>query len=168
MPTDRRRIQLTVNDDVFRLLALDPKEHGAIQVSAALARYAQHVGWAARTVERTLTRDDWNFFADISNGCADLWDYSETPLSHLLLLKAQVEDGHRLDGAGYKWFGEGEAGDKGIKALLAKLATMTDVHGDAIAAALRHFWANFEDIDLLTDDWWTLAFRTRPRAVAER
>ncbi len=165
MPTDKRQISLTIDLDLLRALALDPKEHGAVQVAAALARYAEHVGRAARRVEKVLIRAEWNALADVLNGCADLWDYSETPLPHLLMIRADVEDGHRLDGLGCKWFGDGQAGDRGIKDLLCKLGKMTDLEGDAIAAAVRFFWTDppllgARRIDHGTDEWWTLAYRT--------
>ena len=166
MPIERRRIQLTVDEAVFRTLALDPETHGAVPVSAALARYAEHVGRATREIERTLTRPEWNAIADIMNGCADLWDYSGTTLSHLLCIRANVEDGHRLDGLGHKWFGEGAKGDQAIKHLLDKLAKMTEIQGDAVAAATRYFWQHTEpgEIDHSKDAWWTLAYRTKERA----
>ena len=164
MSTDKLQISLTIGEDLFRALALDPKEHGAVQVTAALARYAEHVGRAARRVEEAIIRAEWNALADVLNGCADLWDYSETPFSHLLLIRACVEDGHRLDGLGYKWFGDGQAGDRGIRDLLCKLGKMTDLEGDAIAAAVRFFWMDARPgrgrIDHSTDEWWTLAYRT--------
>jgi hypothetical protein len=164
MPTEKRRIQLSVDEEVFRTLALDPREHGAIQVSAALARYARHLGAAAREVEGMFSRDEWNYIADVMNGCADMMDYSETPLSHRISILANVEDGHRLDGAGYKWFGEEDraAADAAVAALAQKLHRLTDLQGDAVAAATRFFWDDSTgSIDHARDPWWTLAFRKK-------
>jgi hypothetical protein len=168
MPTKHRQISMIVDDDAFRVLALEPGRNGdgATQIRAALARYADHIGRAAREMEKILTRAEWNALADVLNGCADLWDLTGTPLSHLLLIRAEIEDGHRLDGLGHKWFGDGAAGDKGIKTLLAKLAKLTDLHGDAIAAAVRYFSSHTESIDHNEHPWWSLAYRTRSSDAA--
>jgi hypothetical protein len=160
MPTLKRRIQLSVDGDVFRVLALDPERHGAVPVSAALARYAQHIARASREVEYLLDRDEWNLLADVLKGRDTLRDHPGRPLSHLLLIKAMVEDGHRLDGVGYKWFGN-EAGDARVRALVKRLNGLSDLHGDAIAAAVRYYWDAHERVDRQNDEWWKLAFRTQ-------
>ncbi len=167
MPSENRRINLTLSPHLqaaFRTLALDLEQHGATPITAALARYAEHVGRANRRLERIFDRAEWNAMADVLNGCADLWDYSETPLSQLLMIRANVEDGHRLDGLGHKWFGDGAAGDKAIKSLLTKLGKLTEIEGDAIAAAVRYFWNDArpgrQQIDHATDEWWKLSERT--------
>jgi hypothetical protein len=157
MPTKKRRISLCVDDHVFAVLSLDRMKHGATQISMALSRYAEHVHRAGRHIEAILDRDEWNAIADVCNGCADLWDYSGT--SYLIMIQANVEDGHELDGLGYKWFGDGSVGDERIKNMLRKLDGMTNIEGDAIAAAVRYFWTHCHEIDHARDEWWMLAYR---------
>lgn len=171
-----RRIGLALTGDLarsMRILGLEPEPlpgptgipgepAGATEVTAALSRYAVAVGDAGRELERTLDRDEWNMIADLLNGCADLWDYSATPMPSLLLIRAQVEDGHRLDRSGDKWFGE-EEGDRKVKALLGKLAKMSTIHGDAILAAARYFWRH-AGIDHNEDRWWAVTHRTEVKA----
>lgn len=157
MPSDKRRIMLTLIDDrPFLVLGLDPEEHGAAHVWAALTRYAALVERAGRELEARLDRRDWCYLADVLNGCLDLWDDSGTALSALTLIAAEAEDGQRLNGTGDKWYGAGQ-GEPGVRALLAKLRRLDPVHGEAILAAVRHFW---RDPDLGVDSpWWSVAFR---------
>ncbi len=166
MPTDKRRISLIVDEDVFRVLALDPEEHGATPVSAALSRYADHIARASARVASRLDRAEWNALADVLNGCADLWDYAGFRMTYLMLVRAEVEDGIQLVALDEKW----HLAERG-KVLLRKLARMTELEGDAIAAAIRFFlWAcsHGNTIDHAVDEWWTLAYRTRPEAGADR
>ena len=166
MPTERRRIMLTVLDDTpLRVLGLDPAEAGATQIWAALVRHADAVGRAGRDLERLLSPEGWCLVADVLNGCADLWDLSGTPISTLTLIAAEVEDGHRLDGLGDKWFGEGK-GDSGVKALLSTLRGLTPAHGEAVLAAVRFFWSR-PDLGV-EDKWWKVSARAgeKPRRAA--
>lgn len=177
--TDRppdRRIGLYLGEGLarsMRILGLEPdplpgptgipgEPAGATEITAALSRYAAAVNDAGQELDRLLTRDEWNLIADMLNGCADLWDYSGTPMPSLLLIRAQVEDGHRLDRVGDKWFGE-EVGDRRVKELLGKLAKMSTVHGDAILAAARYFWRH-ADIDHSEERWWSVARRTEVKS----
>ncbi len=170
MPVATRRIMLSLSPSLaqsLHVLGLSPEPDpdsgvavdGATQITAALGRYADAVDRAGRELERLLTRQEWNLMADVLNGCADIWEWSETPMSSLLLIRAEVEDGHRLDGVGDKWFGEGE-GDLKVKGLLAKLCKLSTIHGDAILSAIRYFWRHTE-IDHSETKWWTVTYRTQ-------
>src|SRR5271166_1540668 len=117
MPSDNRRLKLTLTpalDHSLRVLGLnariDPNDgvpvDGVVQVTSALARYADAIEQASRDLDRLFDRAEWNLIADVLNGCADLWEWSERPMSSLTLIRAEIEDGHRLNRLGYKWFGE--------------------------------------------------------------
>jgi len=180
MPTLNRRVSLNLTPALtrsLRVLGLTPEidpdsgvaVDGATQITSALARYAEAIDRAGRELDQLLDRQEWNLMADVLNGCADIWEWSETPMSSLLLIRAEVEDGHRLDRAGDKWFGEElepGSGDKATKALLGKLGKLTTIHGDAIMAAIRYFW-RCPEIDHTEHCWWTVAFRTRAETLAE-
>lgn len=168
-----RRISLAVSprlDQTLRTLGLEPEGNpddgvpadGATQVSSALARYAELVDRASREVSKRLKREEWNYLADVLNGCADLWDWSETPMPSLSLIRANVADAHALDGAGDKWFGDGNpgSGDKATKGFIAKLAELEPIHGDAILAAVRWFWRHHRTVDHIEHAWWTTQYRT--------
>jgi hypothetical protein len=176
MPPEYRRIGLALAPSLvrsMRILGLTPAvdardgvpADGATQVTSALARYADSVERAGRELCLVLDAQEWNLIADVMNGCADLWDYTESPMPILPLIRANVEDGHALDGAGYKWFGDDDrkGSDRRVRALSEKLRKLTPVQGDALAAAVRHFRRNCGDIDHLEARWWTPEFRTRPR-----
>ena len=161
MPTDRRRLYWIVDEYACAVLGHDPSKLSSVQLTAAMRRYAGLIAKAAREVERSLSREEWCLLADLPNGCADLWDYSETALPHSLLIVAQLEDGQRLDGSGDKWFGAG-LGDAGTKALVRKIIRWPETHSVAIAAAVRYFWSDPErDSDA---EWWRLSERTAPAA----
>lgn len=176
-PEDRvekmRRINIYVspqNDRSMRVLGLDPDGNpddgvpadGATQVTAALARYADAVARAGVEVDKILVRAEWNYLAGVLNGCANLWDWSETPMPSTLLIRANAEDAHSLNGAGDKWFGDeldAGSGDKAAKAFFAKLAKLTPIQGDAILAAVRWFWRHHAAIDHSEHMWWAVEFR---------
>lgn len=164
MPSDHRRIMLTCHDErPLRLLGLDPATAGAVQIWCALARFAGLVEHAGRELETRLDRAEWWLIADCLNGCADLWDYSPNPVRALSLVLLQVEDAIRLDGLDRKWLAEDPvpAAELG-RALLTKLAALTPVHGEAILAAVRHFWRHPET--QADSDWWRVAARRQPTA----
>jgi hypothetical protein len=71
-------------------------------------------------------------------------------------LMANVQDGQRLDRTGDKWFGDA-AGEVRTELLLARLAKLTAIEADAIAQAIRQFWADPE-VDG-TAEWWLPAPR---------
>jgi hypothetical protein len=170
-----RRISLAVSprlDQVLRTLGLEPEAKpddgvpadGATQVTSALSRYAELLDRASREVDQILERDEWNYLVDVLNGCADLWDWSESPIPSLSLIRANAEDAHRLDGAGDKWFGdEPGSADKATKIFLAKLGApkLQPIHGDAILAAVRWFWRHHQDINHTKHRWWTAEFRRK-------
>jgi len=178
VPTDLRRIMITTTDSLarsLRVLGLSPdadKEAGvpaagSQQIIGAMARYADAIGHAGRELDRILTRPEWNMIADLMNGCADLWDYSESPIGAMHMIVANIEDGQRLDGAGDKWLADElrpRSGDKKTAELVEKLRRLSPIHGDAIVAAVRYFWSHSPDVDHVEDRWWTVEFRTKPRA----
>jgi hypothetical protein len=187
MPTEHRRVKISLGPALTRSLKIlglspdiDPADgvpaDGAIQITAALVRYADAIDRAGRELNQLLDREEWNLMADVLNGCADLWEYSESPpMYSLSLIRAEVEDGHRLDGLGYKWFGEEDRkkADAKLKALLGKLGKLNSLQGDAIMAAVRHFWRHAGDgIDHTEIAWWMPEYRVgtadRPKARASR
>jgi hypothetical protein len=128
----------------------------SIQVAAAVRRYADALADARRRLARSFDRSEWNLMADVMNGSADLQDYVEHPPSAASLLLANVQDGHALDGAGYKWFGEEDpaASDRKVEALIAKLGKLSPLEADAIGWAIREFWERCDEVDHAKDDWW--------------
>jgi hypothetical protein len=123
-----------------------------IQVAAAVTRYATAVAEARRSLSKRFDRAEWNLMADVCNGTLDLMDYSETPMSFRMMLLANVEDGHKLDGTGANWFDEEEA-DTRVAALLGKIHKLSTIEADAIGVAIREFWAN-TGIDHQVEEWW--------------
>jgi hypothetical protein len=174
-----RYVSYPVEPDLFDGLGIDPAEAGVrdirsaleglygltkaakplgiaepIQIAGALTRYANAIGEARRSLGRKFDRAEWNIMADVMNGCLDLQDYSESVLSMKLMVAANVEDGHRLNGAGHSHFdGDADAVDARVVALLKKIQGLTTIEADAIGVAIREFWAH-PGIDHLTEEWW--------------
>lgn len=178
MPSENRRIMLTVTPALaksLRILGLSPEPDneaglavaGAMQITATVGRYADAVDRASRELDRLLRREEWNFLADCLNGCADVWEWSETPMGSMFLILAEAEDSQKLNGTGDKWFGQEiqpGSGEKKTADLLEKLRGLTQIHGDAILAATRYFWSHGQEVDHSEDKWWTVDFRTRTKA----
>lgn len=84
------------------------------------------------------------------------------------LLAAAVEDAHRFENVGHKWFGAFEViPDKDLdhhrtrclEELLEKLRKLDYAHAWAVILAVQWYWEHHEQIDIEKDEWWTLAFR---------
>lgn len=160
VPTERKRLTLIPDLDALAVLGRDirPDEEGRWQdattaVNGALKRYALLSEQANRELDAVLTRAEWNLIADVNNGCADLYDYAATDCPALVMIRANVVDGDRLEGAGKKWGVD-------VPGLVAKLDALTPLHGEAIADAVRWFWSH-PDLDHAKDHWWLAAFRRR-------
>lgn len=158
MPTDKRRIMISIDDDTFSSLALDPRQAGAGEVTALLEHLAELIGRATAELQKILTPEDWWYLADVLNGTgADLGGGPGWPRHTIALLVAQVEDSHSLDGVGTKWY-PAEDSDARVRALARRLRGLSETHAEAIAAAVRYFWSR---PDVARDTaWWTMAART--------
>lgn len=131
---------------------------------------------AAEDNARAFAPEEWCLIADVCNGT--LW-YPLQP-NAAYSLAANIEDGHRLDGAGYKWLADEEtelAGslaraigaqqtqamrrvDKEVGDLVKRLAALGPAHAWAVILAVLWFWNHCqEDIDVRKDPWWTLQYR---------
>ncbi len=85
------------------------------------------------------------------------------------LLATAVEDAHRLEYIGSKCLDWGDCDstvikekhiDAEVQRTFEKLRSLDYVHAWAVIVVVRWFWDHHnEGIDLLKDDWWTLAFR---------
>ena len=83
------------------------------------------------------------------------------------LLATAVEDAHRFESVGDKWFKsefDGEMHATGLKRcfveLVEKLHRLDYPHAWAAIVAVRWFWEHQDEgIDIWKDPWWTPAFR---------
>ncbi|MHB8397392.1 MAG: hypothetical protein ACYDCI_00435 [Candidatus Limnocylindrales bacterium] len=173
--THPRRIMLTQSPPLersLRTLGLDPdierdglgRGLGAPQIVGIIARYADAIERASRELDRLISRNEWLLLADILNGFDDRSDWSFSPFNSIQLLVGQVQDGQHLDGAGDKWLADGgkpRSGDAATAKLVAKLRECSPIHGDAILAAVRWFWAHSDTVDAAEDRWWVVDFRRK-------
>jgi hypothetical protein len=180
MATEYRRLSITITPALSRSLAilglspdLEPDAGvpvpGAQQIVGAITRYADAVDRASRELDKLLTREEWNYLADVLNGCADIWEWSETPMGSMFLILAEAEDAHSLNRTGDKWFGEElepGSGDKATKVMLTKLRGLSQIHGDAILAATRYFWSHAQEVDHIEHQWWRVEYRTKAKEDA--
>lgn len=149
-----RRLQVSVDPNVFESLGLDPDESGGADVRDVLRRYARHLDSASRDAARILTPDEWRYLADAGNGT--LWDFGRSLGTQLV---ATAEDAQDTDGLGAKWFGDADAAPRAVKSLAGKLGRMTEIQAEAVALAIRWAWDHADSVDLASDPWWTARFR---------
>lgn len=147
----------------------------APRVEQALECWTNVLAGATEDNSKAFRQQEWCLIADVCNGT--LWEPSVT--NPAVMLAANVEDGHRLDGTGYKWLGkEGDeiAGslarvgigtatpqmaviDRQVAGLVQRIAALDGIHGWAMVAAVQWFWDHCGDDIAAAEPWWTLAFR---------
>lgn len=148
-------IELLADHDLIAVLC------GGYQAAEqGLRAWASQIERASRDNDQAFTRAEWNLMADVNNGCSALYTLHgqwalEAPTT---MIWANVEDGHRLDGAGQKWLGTNA--DAQVTELVRKLRDLDYAHGWAVALAIQWFWEHANDaIDHAKDLWWTIEFR---------
>lgn len=155
--------KITVYPDMRALAVLGTS---AGNLNQAIECWASIIARATADNSNDFAAQEWCLIADVCNGT--LWEPNiENPA---VLLAAEVSDGHRLNGTGYRWFcdAKGEAtkemkaADNKVKALVEKLAALDYAHAWAVIVAVQWFWQNTErNIDVRAEPWWTLAYRNR-------
>ncbi len=149
MPTEKKRVLFIPDTESLAVLGYGLDSDGPTACATGPARrLARLVEQATRELSAVLTRAEWNAIADANSGCLELRD-PETELPVLAAIAWNVQD---AEGLGPKW---------GVDAadLSRRLAVLTPLHGEAIAAAVRWFWAHCDEIDHGRDEWWRPAFR---------
>ena len=140
---------------ISRLVDLHGHESASEAISLSVQGWEMALNLAQAEVESILDREEWNCLADVMNGA--LWTV-QSGTRPGMIFAANVEDGHRLNGVGEKWFESSP--DERIKALIGKLHALTYVQAWAVGSAIRWFWANSElQFDHQTEEWWTMKFR---------
>lgn len=160
MATDLRRVYLSVDPDVWTTLGLDPGRDGGGEVRDWLRGEAEAIARASREAEARLTRSDWLYLADATNGLS----WRGLPAS--AILSVQIPDAHADSRMGDKWYGADDA-DRKVAELEAKIAAMSGRACEAVAIALRWLWDHHEAVDMQEDRWWTLARRLAARPSVE-
>lgn len=150
------RLDSQAVETLTRLQAIHGYETQGGAVSHALACWEAVLGIASEEIAGTFSREEWCAIADACNGT--LWDEMLGGRSAGIHLAANVEDAHRLNGLGEKWFGAD--GDKAIRELLGKLQSLDYAQGWALLRAVCWFWQH-TDRDTDGKDWWTIAFRRK-------
>lgn len=159
----KRRIQVSVDPTVFRVLSLPPDDAGSPAVTGALSRYARLVAIANRDLESIFSRAEWNALASLLNGNLSL---TEDPgdCSRLALVRAELVAAVRLGILPPGWSGARRRDREAGEALIAKFDRLGDLHGEAIAAAVADFWRRpGGSVDPGSDPWWTVQFRISQR-----
>lgn len=94
----------------------------------------------------TLSRNEWNYLADVLNGT--LFDVQYTGE----VLAFEVSDGNKYEQLGTKW-------NVDVKVLEAKMQALSVDEVIYLLFAIHYLWSNCETIDLRNDEWWTLEYR---------
>lgn len=150
MPTEIKRLTAIPDADALAVLGYSVDEDGPTGcVVGPARRLARLVGHAARELDAVLARGEWNAIADVMNGCADLYDFADTDVPALLMVRANLQDSPGID----------ETWGIDLPELLCKLAALTPLHGESILCAVRWAWRNCGEWDHTADDWWQPAFR---------
>jgi len=123
------------------------------QLNLALDCWAKQVVQGAAVAEALLTKPEWLFLADCMNGHIGTARDSQESLA------LGVHDSHELDGTGEKWF-ESEAAEH-VEELKLKLRSLSYSAARAVYLAVEFFWDNSDAVDLHSDEWWRVSFRTR-------
>lgn len=152
MPTERRRITVIPDADALAVLGYDLSRDDtpiseAVNVTCRTA--ARLVAAATRELDAALTRGEWNAIADVMNGTADLYDYAGLSTPAILMVTANLQDSPGID---RKWKVD-------VADLITRLGALAPVHGEAILAAVRWFWAHPDEIDHAKHEWWKAGFR---------
>lgn len=157
MPTEQRRVTGIPDHAALAVLGYDLDEDGQTGVIVGPARrLARLVEGAARELDAVLNRAEWNAIADVLNGCADLYDYADTDIPAILLVRSNLADSPEL---GAKW-------QVDVPDLCRRLEALTPLHGEAILCAVRWAWRHCKAWDHTHASWWEPAFR-RLRCTAE-
>ena len=150
MPTDRDRVTAIPDLEALAVLGYDPDEDGqSACVRGPARRLARLVEAAAADLEAALSRAEWNAVTDVMNGCADLYDYADTGVPALLMVRANLQDSPEV---GEKW-------EIDVADLCRRLEALTPLHGEAILCAVRWAWRHCDAWDHQADDYWRPAFR---------
>lgn len=123
------------------------------QLNLALECWARQVVQGAAEAEAVLTKPEWFLLADCMNG--HLGTASESQES----LVFGVHDSQELEGTGEKWFASEVA--EHVEELKAKLRGLSYSAARAVYLAVEFFWANAGKLDIESDEWWRVSFRTR-------
>lgn len=135
--------------DALSVLGYDTVEDGQTAcVTGPARRLARLVEQATAELSAVLDRAEWNSIADVMNGCADLYDYTDSDVPALLMVRANLQDSPEV---AHKWKID-------VPGLCRKLESLTPTHGEAILCAVRWFWRNC-DADHKRDSWWEPAYR---------
>lgn len=149
MATTRPRVLVLPDADALAALGYSLDEDGNTACMTGPAkRLARLVESATAELGSVLDRAEWNAIADVMNGCADLYDYAESDVPALIMVRANLQDS---PGIGGKWGID-------VPALCRRLEALTPLHGEAILCAVRWAWRHCDEWDP-RDDWWTPAFR---------
>ena len=123
-------------------------------LNAALETFADLIGVATADLESRLSRAEWNYCADMLNGCMSFGH----PLGGMPSMFAlSCTESNRLEGLGEKWSVD-------AKVLTKKLDELSENEAAALLFTVRFFWDCHESIDCQRDEWWTLKFRREVRS----
>jgi hypothetical protein len=155
MAEQRDRVQVFPSRESCEILAATIEGEVGPRLSASLEAWADVLACATRENEGVFSRAEWKMMADCCNGCA----LSMQPrMAAAIQIWPNVEDGHRLDRTGDKWFKPGRPADAAVAALVAKIRALDEVHAWAVIYAIVWFW-DHTDLDAQRVEWWTLAVR---------
>jgi hypothetical protein len=150
MPTEHKRLTFIPDAEALAVLGYSIEEDGATLCGVGPARrLARLIERASRELDAVLVRAEWNAIADVMNGCADLYDYAESDVPALVMLRYNLTDSPGID---KKWKFK-------LPDLIGKLDALNDTHGEAILCAVRWAWRHCDDWDHTKDEWWKPAFR---------
>ena len=131
---------------------------GISSAQQAVCCWTYAIELATRRVETLLSREEWNYLADVNSGMASMTMAANGLESvqiqpTLLWANAQESAAERA----HEWFTKDTEGR--VSDLVAKLRKMSFVESWAVTLAIQWFWEHHDVVDHLHDRWWSIAHR---------
>lgn len=168
MPTKRKRVPVAFDDKAVVALGLDPDIEGEVSSAAlagAVARYADLMYVAAADLDRLWRRAQWAFVAECLRRTKFPAFAPTDHTAHLAVIEA-IEEAHAAKRLGEMHFIDAieaaklthaaarKRADERVAALCQQLRALTPVHGAAVLAAVRWYWAHEAELKGAKDEWW--------------
>lgn len=166
MPAKHKRVSVSVGPDVLARLGIDPARGARAAARAgAVERYADQFAVAAGDLNREWKPAVWKLLADVCRGVEFPAEADASALTHLHVAEL-LRCAHRDRRAGDVYLmtpGErgtltaaafAERADRRVAEVVSRLHELTPVHGAAILAGVRWFWAHHTETAVIHGQWW--------------
>lgn len=166
MPAKAKRVSVSVEPDVLARLGIDPARGAdAGSLAGALARYADLFTLAVQDLDREWKPAVWKLLADVCRGIEFPAAPEASSFAHAAVADA-LRAAHRDRRVGEVYLltpGErnvltvnaaAQRADARVREVCEQLESRTAVHGAAVLAGVRWYWAHHTDPGVAHGAWW--------------